>query len=250
MSLRKGKYIVYHIIPDRIVHHGILNILEPIFVKTFISTTFNCIKKRGIMGAHRAVTKALLDKNNTTYCLKLDIKKFYPNIDNNILKQLLRKKFKDKDLVYLLDEIIDSTKGQPIGNYLSQYFANFYLTYFDHWLKENKNVKYYFRYCDDIVILHSDKQYLHNLFKEIQEYLFNNLNLCIKSNYQIFPVDIRGIDFVGYKFRHDYILLRKSIKRKFIRMVLYNRNKKSLASYYGWLKYCNSINLQTKYLKI
>jgi RNA-directed DNA polymerase len=83
----------------------------------------------------------------------LDIKKFYPNIDHQILKQLLRRKFKDEDLLWLLDEIIDSAPGLPIGNYLSQYFANFYLTYFDHWIKEVKGVEYYFRYADDLVIL-------------------------------------------------------------------------------------------------
>lgn len=202
--------------PDRILHHAIMNILEPIFVSTFISNTFNCIKKRGILGAYQKINKALKDKENTRYCLKLDIKKFYPNINNIILKSLLRRKFKDKLLLNLLDEIIDSTKGVPIGNYLSQYFANFYLSYFDHWLKENQKVKYYFRYCDDLVILHNDKEYLHILFNNIKHYLNTNLDLEIKSNYQIFPVNKRGIDFVGYKFYHNYILLRKSIKNKFI----------------------------------
>lgn len=233
--------------PDRIVHHAIMNILEPIFVPIFISNTFNCIKNRGIMGAYKAIVKSLKDKTNTKYCLKLDIKKFYPNINNNILKSLLRKKFKDIKLLELLDEIIDSTKGIPIGNYLSQYFANFYLTYFDHWIKEELKVNYYFRYCDDIVILSNNKDYLHTLFIKIQNYLKDNLELEIKNNYQIYPVVSRGIDFVGYKFYHNYILLRKSIKRKYIKMIKYNKNIKSLAAYNGWLKYCNSINLRRKY---
>lgn len=157
--------------PDRILHHGILNLLEPIFVSCFISTTFNCIKKRGIIGVYKAINKALKNKEETKYCLKLDINKFYPSIDNNILKKLLRRKFKDKDLLNLLDEIIDSTIGVPIGNYLSQYFANFYLTYFDHYIKEKLNIKYYFRYCDDLVILSSSKKELHIIFSEIKRYL-------------------------------------------------------------------------------
>lgn len=233
--------------PDRIVHHAIMNILESIFVKCFIVTTFNCIKKRGIKAAYNAITKALLDKENTTYCLKLDINKFYPSINNEILKDLLRSKFKDKDLLYLLDEIIDSTTGVPIGNYLSQYFANFYLNRFDHWIKEKLKIKYYFRYCDDIVIFHKDKEYLHKLLREIEEYLYKNLKLKVKSNWQVFPVESRGVDVLGFRFYHKYILLRDSIKKRFIKMMKYNRNIKSIASYNGWLSLCNSKNLKRKY---
>jgi retron-type reverse transcriptase len=126
--------------PDRIVHHAVMNILEPIFVSTFTADTYSCIKKRGIHAAAAAVKNALKDTADTNFCLKLDIKKFYPNVDHEILKQLLRKKIKDQDLLWLLDGIIDSAEGLPIGNYLSQYFANFYLTYFDHWMKEVRHV--------------------------------------------------------------------------------------------------------------
>ncbi len=118
--------------PDRILHHAILNIIEPMFVSTFTSNTYNCIKGRGIHKAFYKLKEDLKDVENTKYCLKLDIQKFYPSINNNILKQLLRKKFKDNKLLNLLDEIIDSTVGVPLGNYTSQFLANFYLTYFDH----------------------------------------------------------------------------------------------------------------------
>jgi hypothetical protein len=233
--------------PDRIVHHAILNQLELIFTNCLISQTYSCIKKRGIHKCLRDVNKALKDKISTTYCLKIDIKKFYPSIDHAILKQKLRTKLKDKDLLYLLDEIIDScNKGVPLGNYLSQWFANFYLNSFDHWLKEKIKIRYYFRYCDDIVILHESKEYLYCLKKEIENYLFTNLNLFL-SNYQIFPVKDRGIDFVGYKSFHDYILLRKSIKERFKKMVLRNKNNKSIVSYYGWLKHADCKNLLKKY---
>src|SRR6185436_15260850 len=107
-----------------------------------------------------ALREALKDVPSTKYCLKLDIKKFYPSVDHDILKQLLRRKFKDPDLLWLLDEIIDSADGLPIGNYLSQYFANFYLTYFDHWLKEEERIGPYFRYADDLVFLSPDKESL------------------------------------------------------------------------------------------
>lgn len=234
--------------PDRIVHHAIMRVLEPIFVSTFISNTYSCIKKRGIHAAANEVKESLKDEQGTTYCLKLDIKKFYPNVNHDILKQLLRRKFKDKELLWLLDEIIESADGLPIGNYMSQFLANFYLCYFDHWIKEEKKVKYYFRYADDLVVLSNDKQYLHKLLADIREYLTINLKLTIKGNYQIFPVESRGIDFVGYVFRHGYTRLRKSIKQNFCRMMVNNPNQKSIASYNGWLKHGDCKHLQNKIL--
>lgn len=232
--------------PDRIVHHAIMNVLEPIFTVVFTADTYSCIKGKGIHGAQRAVERSLKDRTGTQYCLKLDIRKFYPSVDHVILKQILRRKFKDEDLLWLLDEIIDSTEGLPIGNYLSQYFANFYLTYFDHWLKEVKRVKHYFRYADDIVILDSNKPALHQLLFEIRNYLQTELKLEVKQNYQVFPVAARGIDYVGYRFYHTHTLLRKSIKKSFARMMAKNRNPKSEAAYYGWAKHCNSKNLLKK----
>lgn len=234
--------------PDRITHHAIMNVLEEIFVSVFTADTYSCIKGRGIHGAANSVKKALKDTHGTKYCLKLDIRKFYPNIDHSILKRFLRRKFKDQDLLLLLDEIIDSAAGVPIGNYLSQYFANFYLTYFDHWIKEIKKVKYYFRYADDLVVLSDNKPFLHQLLSDIRIYLDENLKLSVKSNYQIFPVDSRSIDFVGYCFYHTHTLLRKSIKKSFARMIALRKNLASIASYYGWAKHCNSNHLLKKLL--
>jgi RNA-directed DNA polymerase len=229
--------------PDRITHHAIMNVLEPVFMAVFTQDTYSCIKKRGIHAAAGAVKAALRDEPGTRYCLKLDIKKFYPNIDHQILKTLLRRKIKDQDLLWLLDEIIDSAPGLPIGNYLSQYFANFYLTYFDHWIKEQKRVKYYFRYADDIVILSSSKAELHGLLSDIKNYLNDQLKLTVKENYQVFPVASRSIDFVGYRFYHTHTLLRKSIKQNFARMLAKRKNAASIQSYWGWIKHCNGNNL-------
>jgi RNA-directed DNA polymerase len=232
--------------PDRIVHHAIMNVLEPVFVRNFTRDTYSCIKGRGIHGAANAVKLALKDAPNTKYCLKLDIRKFYPSIDHEILKKLLRKKFKDAELLQLLDEIIDSAPGLPIGNYLSQYLANFYLSYFDHWIKEAKLEKYYFRYADDIVVLHKDKAHLHALLLEMQNYLKFNLNLEVKHNWQVFPVASRGIDFVGYVFYHSHTRLRKSIKKSFARMIFRRRNRASIESYKSWAKHANCIHLIRK----
>lgn len=229
--------------PDRIVHHAIMNVLEPVFTRSFTADTYSCIKGKGIHAAARAVTRALKDVAGTQYCLKLDIRKFYPSINHVVLKQLLRRKFKDDNLLWLLDSIIDSAAGIPIGNYLSQYFANFYLSYFDHWLKEQKQVKYYFRYADDIVILSNNKPYLHQLLADISTYLKDELKLDVKDNYQVFPVSARSIDFVGYRFYHTHVLLRKSIKQRFARMLSKKPNAQSVAAYWGWAMHCNSKHL-------
>lgn len=226
--------------PDRIVHHSIMNVLESIFVSVFTADTYSCIKGRGVHKASYNLRGALKDREGTKYCLKLDIKKFYPSVDNKLLKELLKRKFKDRTLLSMLDEIIDSTKGLPIGSYLSQYLGNYYLTYFDHYLKEILKVKYYFRYCDDMVLLSDNKEQLHKWFKDIEKYLTEELNLTVKKNYQIFPVDDRGIDWCGYKHYHNHTLIRKSIKKKYIK----SKNK---MNHNGWLIHCNSINLRQKY---
>lgn len=232
--------------PDRIVHHAIMIHLEKIFVSMFTTNSYSCIKGKGVHSASKKLKLTLRDIPGTKYCLKLDIKKFYPSVDHDILKNLLRKKFKDTELLWLLDEIINSADGLPIGNYLSQYLANFYLTYFDHWIKEDKKVKYYFRYADDIVILSDNKKYLHAILNDIRLYLDENLKLTVKNNYQVFPVSARGIDFLGYKFYHTHILLRKSIKKRFAKAVSRHKERSVIAAYWGWAKHCNSKHLIKK----
>ena len=244
--------------PDRIIHHCIMNVLEPIWMKTLITDTYSSLKGRGIHKGVKRIKKALKDRENTKYCLKMDVRKFYPSIDHDILKRVIRRKLKDKDLLWLLDEIIDSARGVPIGNYLSQYFGNLYLSGLDHWLKEQKHCKYLFRYCDDICILHSDKKHLSQLRKDISSYLEIKLNLKLKDNWQIFLVEKRGIDFLGYRFFHNYTLLRKSIANRFKRRIKQIKKKhkhltpinilSGIMSYLGWMKYADCYRLQKKYV--
>jgi len=233
--------------PDRIVHHLLMLELEGIWGKIFVRGTYACIKTRGIHDGLTRVKSDLQDIEGTKYCLKIDVKKFYPSIDHDILKSIVRKKIKDAKLLFVLDEIIDSAPGVPIGNYLSQYFANLYLAYFDHYMKEVQQVKYYHRYADDIVILHSDKAYLHALLVNISDYFNQNLKLTVKRNYQIFPVKSRGIDYLGYKTFHTHVLLRKSIKQRMFRSlknVTKDKLPLKLAAYNGWMVHCNSRNLR------
>ncbi|MCM1301401.1 MAG: RNA-directed DNA polymerase [Alistipes senegalensis] len=250
--------------PDRILHHAIMNILEPIWMSIFTKDTYSCIKGRGIHGAMRNVKRAIKDRENSRYCLKIDIRRFYPSIDHNTLKSIIRRKIKCKDTLDLLDTIIDSTDGVPIGNYLSQYFANLMLAYFDHWIKEVKRIKHYFRYADDMVFFASTKAELHALLADIKEYLAD-LKLSLKGNEQIFPIAKnradrhgRGLDFVGFVFYLNQTLLRKTIKQSFCRAAA-RLNKKPniramdykqrLCSWFGWAKVSNSKHLLKTIIK-
>lgn len=202
--------------PDRIVHHAIMNVLEPIWVKTFTYNTYSCIKKRGIEGCARQVDKIIREfEGKPLYCLKIDIKKYYPSISHNVMKRLIRRKIKDADLLWLLDEIIDSAQGLPIGNYLSQYLANLFLCYFMHRVNEVLKLDAA-EYADDITFFATSKEQLREAFKEIKRILEEELRLKIKGNYQIFPIaknrydrNGRALDYVGYMFFREQKLIRK-----------------------------------------
>lgn len=248
--------------PDKVAHHAFINVLEPIYRKQFTADTYSCIKGRGIHACASAVKKMLqTDPEGTRYCLKIDVRKFYPNIDHEILKQMHRNIIKDRRVLAWIDELIDSTEGEkgiPIGNDPSRYFSNFYLSPFDHWIKEEKHVKYYARYMDDITIFAASKELLHLLLAEMREY-FKTLKLTIKDNYQIFPTDARGVDFVGYVFRHTHTLMRKSVKQNLARKVaLLNRKghrisereyRQAIAPWWGWAKHADTKHLIHKLSK-
>lgn len=250
--------------PDRICHHAVMRVVEQIFVPYYIKQTYSCIKGRGLHAGVTAVKEALKDVEGTKYCLKFDIRHFYPSIDHEILKSIIRRKIGDERVLVLMDEWIDSydsgetegaigdgRKGIPIGNYPSQHFANLYLTPFDHWMKEVKKVKYYFRYADDITIFGNDKERLRRLFFEIRDYIEGKMLLRIKSNWQIFPVDARGVDFLGYVFYHTHTKIRKKVKQNIKKKVVSCAKKgmsakeihKAVGSYQGWLNYGNTRNL-------
>lgn len=225
----------------------------------------------------------LTDEENTRYCYKIDLHHYYQSINHEVLKQKFRKVFKDPELLWLLDEIADSINtateedlielslsgeievdpntGIPIGNYMSQYSGNFYLSSFDHWVKEELHVKHYYRYMDDVVIFASSKEELHEIHRKVTAYTRDYLHLNIKGNYQIFPTKVRGVDFVGYRFFGEYTLLRKSTAINFKRKMRACRKKMennipptysewcSFNSYKGWLGNCDSYRLSKKYIE-
>ena len=248
--------------PDRILHHAIMNIMENIWVGTMTTDTYACVKNRGIHKCAKKI-KHDLKGEKEIYCLKTDIRKFYPSIDHNTLKGVIRKKIKDNRLLSLLDEIIDSTDGVPIGNYLSQYFANIYLSELDHIVKEKFHIKCYYRYADDIVMLSHNKEELHNIEKFMKEYLLG-MKLALKGNWRIFPVAKNvndnhgcGIDFMGYVFYIEHTRLRKSIKKSFIRQAIkvnkHRSNQEYSRMYHsawrGWCKHANAKNLYNKLIQ-
>lgn len=269
--------------PDRICQWAILQVIEPYLMRHMTKNTYSALPKRGIHKALHDVQEAMWkDIPNCQYCLKLDVRHYYPSINHDILKAKFRRLFKDAELLWLLDEIIDSIctaniedlrniwlldedvdseTGIPIGNYLSQYCGNFYLSSFDHWLNEEKRVKHTFRYMDDVVIFGSSKEELHKLQKEIALYFKTELRLTIKGNWQIFPSYVRGVDFVGYRTFLNYTLLRKSSCKNFKAKMVKIRKKTangqmmnysewcSVNSYKGWLKHCDSYRLQKKYIE-
>jgi retron-type reverse transcriptase len=239
--------------PDRIIQWAIMLQLEQMFMNNFIFDTYASIPGRGAHLAVQRLDQKIIEGN--PYCFKFDIKKYFPSINQNILYCLLERKIKDKDLLNLLWDIIKSILfGIPIGNYLSQWLANFNFSWVDHWAKEWLNLNY-FRYMDDVVIVDNDWDKLFDVRRDFIKYLNTNLNLQLKDNHQIFKIQDRGIDFLGYKCFGHYRLLRKRIVNNIKKNYKVISNKKvvtkhdinSMMSYKGWLDYCNSFNFKNKY---
>ena len=230
--------------PDNIVQHAIQQTAGQVLLRAGISDTYAGVKGRGVHRAMKRMRKFLSEylDMEPIYVLKLDIRKFYQSIDTGLLKAKIRRKIKDRRVLALYDELIDShPDGLPIGNYLSQSLANFYLADFDHWVKD-QGFRHYARYCDDIVVLDTSKDRLRDLLAAIRTRLVRE-RLDLKPNAQIFPIERFGIDYVGYIFRRHRMLLRRSTERKFrraARLFLLLRSEKhyqQLAAYYGWLKW-------------
>ena len=245
--------------PDRIVHHAIMNILQPIWDKTFIYDVYSAIPGKGLHAGSYRLRQFMKNKENTRYCLKFDISKFYPSINHDLLIGMLHGKIKCKDALWLLEEIVRSPGGNenvPIGNYLSQYFSNIYLSEFDHWIKEKQHMRYYIRYCDDGVILHGNKNTLLKLYADIDNYLSDKLKLALNPKTKIIDVDKQGIDFLGYRCFRGYTLLRKQSALKFKKRIKTIETDSSnshfvvnsLMSYIGWLSHCDSYNILSKYV--
>jgi len=237
-------------VKDRLVHHAIYRILYPYFDQKFIHDSYSC---RVDKGTHRAVSRFRdfsykVSKNNTCTCwvLKCDIRKFFANIDHGILKDILRKNIRDSEIIWLLNQIIDSFhsengvgKGLPLGNLTSQLLVNVYMNEFDQFVKRVLKVKHYIRYADDFVVLSEDKKYLENIIIEFRNFLIETLSLEIHPAKTSIKTLASGIDFLGYVVFPRHIVLRTNTKKRMFERV----EEKNLSSYLGLVKHCDGFKL-------
>jgi retron-type reverse transcriptase len=274
----KPRHIHKATVRDRVLHHAIFNVLNPIFEPTFISNSFSCRvgkgNRKGVLCLKRMLNKESQNNTKACYVLKCDIRKFFDSIDHDILLEVLDRKIKDKKAMNLMREIIGSfnsvksdlfsKKGVPIGNLTSQIFANIYMNEFDQFVRHKLKVKHYARYTDDFVIVSRDKEYLANLIPEVNEFLDKNLKLELHpKKVEIIPYH-KGVDFLGYIVFPHHMLVRKKTKKRIIKKLTLKLDQyqkgiiekktfqASLQSYLGVLSHANayqfSENLKNNFL--
>ena len=213
--------------PERVLHHAIMNICDPYFEKFQIYDSYATRKNKGTFAA---VDRAHNFTKRNELFLKLDIRKYFDSIDHNVLLKLLGKKFKDPKLLEIFEQIINSystsqSKGLPIGNLTSQYFANFYLAFLDHFIKEDLQIKHYVRYMDDMILWGNTKIEIKDNLKRIKEYLNNQLALNIKP--ELLNYTSKGLPFLGYLLYPNGKRLNSRSKKRFIKKVKLYENKLS-----------------------
>jgi retron-type reverse transcriptase len=265
---------------DRVLHHAIIRIIEPIFEKTFIFDSYSSRKGKG---AYKAILRLRqfawkLSKNNTitVWVLKCDIRKYFDSVDHQIIFSLLRAKIDDLNVLYLLKNIIESyssrldllqskskkRRGMPLGNLTSQLFSNIYLNPLDHFVKRKLKEKYYIRYADDFLIISRDRSRLKKLILIIKIFLENVLKLELHPKKIELRKWSRGIDFLGYISFPHHTVLRTKTKRRMIRKIKHNIQllnngeivkesfDQSTQSYLGLLKHCRSFSIYQQILKL
>lgn len=256
----KERIIKYVDFKDRVLHHAVINVIEPIFDQSFIFDSYACRKKKGTHLAMKRLKVIIQSKNPPRYYLKCDIKKYFPNIDQEILKNIISKKIKDSRLLNIIYKIIESDhsefgehKGIPIGNLTSQLFANIYLNQLDQYIKQKLKIKYYFRYVDDLLIFSNIKKELHIYKSKIRKFLKKELYLEMPKTKTRMGLLKTGVDFVGYQIYPEYIRVRKSNLRNFLKRtksrIKSNSNnfliESSINSWLGYSLHANTRKLNT-----
>ena len=237
---------------DRLLHHAIYRILYPYFDQKFIYDSYSC---RVGKGTHKAIYRfesfiRKVGQNNTKTCwvLKCDIKKFFANIDHDILKSILAKHIDVKESLWLLGQVIDSfqtpsrqglagKRGLPLGNLTSQLLVNIYMNEFDQFVKHKLKVKYYIRYADDFVVLSQDKKYLEDILEKMKEFLSNDLKLTMHPDKVFIKTITSGVDFLGWVHFPKHRVLRTATKRRMFRNLKQSPKEESRQSYLGMLSH-------------
>ena len=241
---------------DRVVHHALINILEPIYEACFIYDSYATRKNKGV---HKAVLRSKQFLKDNFWYFKTDIKKYFDSITHSTLLSIVEKKIKDKKLLTLIDTIVrnggSEGKGLPIGNLTSQFLANVYLNPFDYFVKEELKCTYYIRYMDDFVLLSNDKDSLKSIKKQIESYLKNHLDLELNEKYTFFNSRENGLPFLGRRvFPGQIRILKDNLKRSLRRIQwkekLYKNGEitekslyESVQSVVSYLKSCHSTHL-------
>lgn len=264
---------------DRVIQWAIYQLVNPIFDKGYIFDSYGCRENKGTLKAVQRLhywLKLVGKKESKYYYLKLDMSKYFYRIDHQVLINLLKTKIADRELLRLLENIINydevafglklngnvdnpedrlKGKGMPIGNLTSQMFANLYLNELDQYCKRKLGIKYYVRYMDDVIILANDKKKLHEYKSLIEEFIGTKLNLNLNNKTAIRPITL-GVEFVGYKVFPTHLKVRKSTSLKMKRRLKYVKKQyerdnmtldkvnATVQSYMGILKHCNSYSLQ------
>lgn len=236
---------------DRVVQHAINNIVNPIFEKTFYPCSFACRKNKGTHKGVKAVQSTLRRLEGKLYFLKMDFSKYFSSLNSSLLIWAIKRKIKDNRVVNLMCKFIN-TVGVYIGNLMSQLYANIYGHLFDTFAKVKLKLKHYFRYVDDSVVISSSKNMLISTQKRLKRFIGIFLKLKF-SKWQIEAVEEKSINFLGYKIRRNYKLVRSdSIVRAKRKIKLYLESGQAeklemfLASWYGHIKMSNSYNLKNK----
>jgi retron-type reverse transcriptase len=257
----KRRHIHKASVRDRVVHQAIFQILSPIFDKYFIYDSYSSRKSHGthlgVERTYRACRKVSKNWKVKIYVLKCDVRKFFDSIDHAVLRNLILKKISCEKTMWLVDELFKSFekekgKGLPLGNVTSQLFSNIYLNELDQFAKHKLKLKYYFRYCDDFVIIDENRDFLFEIMDKIRSFLRDDLLLDLHPK----KVEIRplrqGIDFLGYVILPHMIVLRTKTKKRIFKKIKILRKKLEagivseekfqsiLMSYLGVASHCRS----------
>ena len=250
---------------DRVVHHAACKVLEFIFERSYVFDVYACRKNKG---THLAIKRAEDFTRRFGFFLKLDVHKFFDSVDHEILKNQVRCKIKDPDLLWLLDVFIGHPvpwttlgKGIPIGNLTSQHFANFYLSGLDHFIKECLYIEGYVRYMDDFVLFADEKNTLWDAARRIKDYLVGKLRLMIKEGSVLLAPTFQGLPFLGVRIFPGVIRLDRRGWRRFRRKTIIRQNMlhrgllgednwtASMTSLVGHTRHANMRNLRASLLK-
>ena len=246
----KRRHIHKVSVRDRLLHHAVHRVIEPIWNKLFIFDSWSSRKNKGTHAAVKRLHKLglKLSRNDTRvlWILKLDVRKFFNSVDHEILLNILQKRTGDDQLMKLLQNIINSySPGLPLGNLTSQLFANVYLNEMDQFVKHDLKIIGYIRYADDFVLIHPNREFLVDCLGKITNFLLEQLHLDVHPKKIVLKTYASGIDYLGYVCFPHHRVLRTKTKRRMFRRV----DEKNFVSYRGVLKHCSSYMLKRELMR-